>query len=166
MYKSLALAALLVPFSGYSAEKDVRINELKEAQYQKALELKELAKELRTAGYESYISDEFDYVHRKIVSILSKMTVNKRKTEEEIINSLEEENGGLYDRLTASLIHGSDFNINITQSLVLESGDFDALKTIYIESAVQEFYLRLLAEKFKKCLGEMLHINQEIKKLG
>ena len=43
-YKSLALVTLLMPFFCYGVTKnEARIQDLKEAQYQKALELKEIA---------------------------------------------------------------------------------------------------------------------------
>lgn len=163
-YKSLSLAALLLPFFGYG-KNEACIKKLKEAQYQKSCELKELATQLRTLGYESYTSENIEYVSRKVVNIISKIPANKTKSEEEIVNRLEEENGALYEKLASSLINGSDFDIDIAQALLLENGDFDALKSIYVEAAVEEFHLRLIAEKFKKCLSEMWHINKEIKSL-
>ncbi|MBS1986925.1 hypothetical protein JST99_03270 [Candidatus Dependentiae bacterium] len=154
MYKSLALAALLVPFSGYSAEKDVRINELKEAQYQKALELQQIAVRMRKIAAQCYDYQEYDNFLRVSVQ-------QTNKSEEE----LKKYNTELENKLAHSLFDNKDFNVDLSKELFYKSLYFDAFKGLFIESAIEKYLLALMAEELKRCLDELLLIKKELKSL-
>ena len=165
-YKSLSLAALLLPFSSYGINKnEARIKELEEAQFQKASELKELATQLVAVGYESYVSEKIDYAREKTINLLSEASANKNKSKQEIGTKLEKENEVFGKKLLQALLNEANYDIDIKKSLFFEGENFDLFKSIFVEGAVSEFYLRLLAERFKNCLSEVLRINKEIKKL-
>lgn len=103
MHKSLALAALLLPFSGYGITKEARIKELKEAQYQKMLELRSIMDVIYTskqhmdsniAGYEKVLQNSARAKKEKL-DLLASKSGHKKMDEESIRKSLDDSNNSL-----------------------------------------------------------------------
>ena len=154
-YKSLSLAALLLPFSGYGINKnEARIKELKEAEYNKALELQSLSVKIREIASQYYDHEEYNYF----------LDVAMRKTgkqEDELYN----ENLKLQDYLTNCLLQNKDVGFDLSKELFYKDAAFDAYKGLFVESAIEKCLLAIMTERLKKCWNELVQIKKELNNL-
>jgi len=154
MNKSLVLAALLLPFFGHGITKEARIKELKEAEYNKVLELQTLATQIRKVASQFYNHEEYDY--------FLEIAERKREQPEDL---LRKSNMELHEKILNCLSQGKELHVNLPKELFYTDVAFDAYKSLFIESAIEKHLLMLLTEKLKKCFDEFVAIKKELKNL-
>lgn len=165
MYRRIALTTLLLPFFGYGVTKEVRIKELKEAQFQKVSELKSLMQKIRTLAYEYYVSNELRTFLDVVVENQSKKPENKNVSTQQLEKREEDKGDALQELLRKALFGTSGVEQEIEKTLLQADATFTPFEGVYIEAAVEELLLSLLKERAKKHLKEVLAINKELKSL-
>lgn len=152
-YKSLSLAALLLPFSGYGVTKNEQINKLQEAKFKKFAEIKALGDTM--IQYDRHNMDDVHYCAERITKEADSVSASQ----EEAKTKREE----LYKELTLGKMFADAYG---------QSKPFEGLKEI--NSVLQfyelhitaiNFFLELHAERYEKLIQELLAINKQISDL-
>jgi hypothetical protein len=171
MYKSLALAALLLPFSGYGVSKEARIKELKEAQYKKIMELQSLGKiilacdEYKNASLQKY----FDLLRDAVVRKEEEQHCGSEELSTEDIEEMILEDNAIISSDLAAVLQGKkrEFNHSVLKETYdLEDADglyaFNSTKFIQISITLEQQIMLLVLEKYEICLQELLKTTQEL----
>lgn len=172
MYKSLSLAALLLPFSGYGANKNqARINELTEAQYKKSVEIQDLVKRISDA--DEYIRSCVSQYHSLVDVIVQKkkqVNVSARIEEQKIRQEIEQSLQCLLDSLEKIFLGKRAFDLDLLNELFDQNDlaavdSFKSLSFMCMRGATERTILTSLVLRYQKCLQELLNINQELNNL-
>lgn len=149
-YKSLSLAALLLPFFTYGVTKNEQINKLKEARLKKFTEIKALGDTI--IGYDRHNMGDIDYCRQRITE------------EAHLESSSAEELKAKREKLVEELTFGTMF-----EESYRKSKPFEVLKNMKhreqfyeLHFTVINFFLELHVELYDKLIQELLVINKQI----
>lgn len=175
-YKSILLSALLLPIASYGRNTEVRIKELKEAQFQKGLELSNLGKmiaerdELIRTGRKDLenIFPEF-----KKYRALALEKNNKKLTEKEIAKvgeNIQISLGKFVEQFDTAIKEKASMKQFLTQELFDQENPtstmaFESLRFIVIRTIFERMLLEILVGKHATCAEELIKINQELSDL-
>lgn len=172
MYKNIALLALLLPFFEYGITKEARINELKEAQYKKALELRALGKIISEG--DEYTHESLKVYHKLLENsvtrkkeLLDKDDCSRKLNSEEIYQMLMKENEIMARDLFYALMGKEKFKHSILKETydrdhAADPYAFNSAKFIEIRGRIEHYLMLLALEKYDICLQELLKINKEL----
>ncbi|MBS1986697.1 hypothetical protein JST99_02065 [Candidatus Dependentiae bacterium] len=151
MYRHIALIALLLPFFGYGVNKDSRIKELREAQFQKTLELKNICKQANDCA--EFLISSGDYYN-----------CPKQSPESEALNEI------FLNKIRNTFTGLGSFDYDLTKELFDQNdadsiNSFDVLKGLYMRAATERQLLALLIARYQVILKELFKITQELASL-
>ena len=166
-YKSLSLAALLLPCFGYGITKEARINQLKETQFKTTFELKSIMEQIRSIAYGYYTSNEASTFLKAAIDVKAELPENKNISQDVLEKIVSDQAESLQSMLEKALfcMPGVD-DSKIEKRFLSADANFTPLDALYIEGAVEKACLALLQEKAQKCLQELLVINKELAQLS
>jgi hypothetical protein len=163
-YKGMLLSALLVPVVATSYCKDSvdsRIQQLKEARFQKELELSELGAKI--AEKQNLLEEMYEDANAHISVILSNLKLEEQASDQYIseINASSERFEELFSNKES--IKGL-----LLKELIIEEepfpGDFEVFKFWKLRGKFEHNLLETYIEKYEVCLQELIEINRELDK--
>lgn len=152
-YKNIALIALLLPVASYSKSNEVRIKELKEAQFQKELEISNVSEMIDKKGefFSNYKSSALDC-----------LTTIQEKNES---SKSEDEMENLLDQFIKNIGVEFDGSKDIKQMFKngLDSkGNNESLRVALLRVMLEQRLIQKLIIKYEECAQELIMINQEL----
>lgn len=169
MYKSLTLAALLVPFFGYGVSKETCVNELEQAYFNKSEELRGIAKKIYKQCQQSreVVADYFSCLDHFINSYKKE---NPSMQEEEIRDLLLKENYRMFDEVQDAFEGKKKLTTSIVDALMYHAdkdgnSDFNTSRFFEIDAVASSYYVFMLLKKYEVCLKELLAMNDQLREL-
>ena len=157
-YKSLSLAALLLPFSGYGINKnEARIIELKEARFKKFAEIKNLGDAII-----GYYRDNDDVMKSCVTKTFDKEKNHSPTQESASAVILKEFEKCTLGRKFEKAYEASEpFNYNI-QEEIMSARQYCELHFVDLQFVVTYHFISLHLDKYDQLLKELLAINREL----
>jgi hypothetical protein len=173
-YKNIFLSLLLLPIPTYSKSNEIRIQELKEAQFKKEIELSEIGKMITEkdellASYDEKSQCLLSNLVDRKTALLEEKNGNQLSREEKqhLAEALRNEVNEFLNALYKSYEEQKNAAEVITNEIFHKDNvkgfkELESLKFFLIRCAFEQDLVIKLVYKYAACLQELIKINQEL----
>lgn len=176
-FKNIALIALLLPVASYGKSTEARIAELKEARFQKRLEINKIEEMIdECKNFFRNVGNEYNKTLERAVTVKNGQIIldGGDPLSEEEIKHLRDTLDGSVDDFEECLVEAFEKQESPKLNIIAELFDeknpyeyemFNSLKFIQSKLFTQKALMKNLLEKYEHCLIEILQLDIEINKL-